>query len=92
MPRKGSPLSGTAAHMRRGVDLLRIGCKVSLAMTNPPIKGHLLQSWAVRAGCDPGTARRFLRGEPVRLTTRTCLLRAAEELGLLSRLPVDLTE
>lgn len=58
-------------------------------MTTPQIAGHLLRRWAVHAGCDTGTARRFLRGESVRLTTRSCLLRAAEELGIAHLLHVE---
>lgn len=57
------------------------------------IKGYLLRRWAVQAGYDPGTARRFLRGQNVRPKTRAYLLRAADELGIAHLLPAaDPTE
>lgn len=57
--------------------------------TEIAITGYLLRHLAVVAGCDPSTARRYLRGAAVRRTTRACLVRAAVELGVTHLLPAE---
>ena len=57
-----------------------------------PIAGYELTRLAVESEVNPATARRVLKGLPVRRSTKTALLAAAARLGWLDRLPRALTE